>query len=356
MNVNDAKILSRRIMEAGEVPLLVGHFGVGKTDLARELARESSRELTILILSQMEPGDLLGLPSRENERTVFLKPDWWPETGQTLILLDEINRAHRSIRNAVMQLLIDRRIHNHVLPDGTWLMATMNPPDEEYDQADLITDPAFVSRFFILDVSPAFNEWSEWARERNVSKDVMGFLSKYPEFLYTPSPVSLRIELRPSPRSWYKLSRVLDNLTPDEKTRYAYHLAAGILGPEAAKAFVDYSTYGFETPLPRKILVEGISQTLQKHNIDSASSVVVRLIDYLSKVDDEEVAMLRTHLKRVAKNISDLSSVIPRESFYALIRFIVDKASNSEDSSDFFDSLVEELSTHSNVRSVLEGI
>jgi len=86
----------------------------------------------------------------------------------------------------------------------------------------------------------------------------------------------------------------------------------------------------------------------------SKSIILTQLVRSLS--GDEEVAMLRTHLKRVAKNISDLSSVIPRESFYALIRFIVDKASNSEDSSDFFDSLVEELSTHSNVRSVLEGI
>lgn len=148
MTVNEAKFLSKKIMQAGEVPLLVGHFGVGKTDIARQIASETGRNLIILILSQMEPGDLIGLPAKENDKTVFLRPDWWPENGKSIILLDEINRAHRSIRNAIMQLVIDKRIHNHILPEDTWIMATMNPPDDEYDQADLITDPAFISRFY----------------------------------------------------------------------------------------------------------------------------------------------------------------------------------------------------------------
>ncbi|KUK68013.1 MAG: MoxR-like ATPase, partial [Mesotoga infera] len=48
MKVQDVKHLSRKIMESGEIPLLWGHFGVGKTDLAREIAAETGRELIIL--------------------------------------------------------------------------------------------------------------------------------------------------------------------------------------------------------------------------------------------------------------------------------------------------------------------
>ncbi|HQC16016.1 MoxR family ATPase, partial [Mesotoga prima] len=121
MKVQDAKHLSKIIMESGEIPLLWGHFGVGKTDLAREIASETGRELIILVISQMEPGDLIGMPSRDGERTLFLRPDWWPTEGNVILMIDEVNRAHRSIRNAIMQLLIDRRIHNHFLPEGSWI-------------------------------------------------------------------------------------------------------------------------------------------------------------------------------------------------------------------------------------------
>ncbi|HOY27020.1 MAG TPA: MoxR family ATPase, partial [Mesotoga sp.] len=147
MKAQDVKYLSRKIMEAGEIPLLWGHFGVGKTDLAREIAEETGRKLVILVISQMEPGDLIGMPSRDGERTLFLRPDWWPTDGNVILMIDEVNRAHRSIRNAIMQLLIDKRIHNHFLPEDSWIIAAANPPDEEYDQVELITDPAFMSRF-----------------------------------------------------------------------------------------------------------------------------------------------------------------------------------------------------------------
>jgi len=354
LTVDEALFLSKKIMEAGEAPLLVGHFGVGKTDIARQIAKETSRRLIILILSQMEPGDLIGLPSKQNDQTVFLRPDWWPEDGNSIILLDEINRAHRSIRNAIMQLVIDKRIHNHVLPEGTWIMATMNPPDDEYDQADLITDPAFISRFFIIDVAPSIEEWQLWAKQNNVDEKIVEFIEKYPEFLYTHSPMSLRVELRPSPRSWYKLSNVLKIMNEDDKKRYGYSLACGILGPEAAKAFVE-SNYGESVPTPQLVLLQGFEKTL-KDNTDQANSLTLRLIDYLSKLDDQTAELLQANLSRVARNISELASILPRDSFYALIRFITDKASNGEKNSQFFDRLIEKLSTFDQVRSILDEI
>jgi len=354
VTVKEAKFLCKKIMQAGEVPLLVGHFGVGKTDIARQIAAENDKKIVIIVLSQMEPGDLIGLPARGEDRTTFLRPDWWPEDGNYLIVLDEINRAHRSIRNAIMQLLIDKRIHNHVLPDGVWIMATMNPPDEEYDQADLITDPAFISRFFVLHVNPTVDEWKEWAQINGVEPKVIDFVASYPEFLYTSSPLSLRVELRPSPRSWYKLSNVLRLLSKDEIDKYGYILASAIVGAEAAKAFVEFKKSEY-VPMPRKILLEGL-EAFYKDNVDRSNSLVVRLIDYFSKLSDEEIELLSAHISRVAQNLDKLASILPRDSFYALVRFIVDRANQDENSSQFFERLLERLSNLDNTKTVLRDL
>ena len=341
MTVNEAKKLAKKIMSAGEVPLLVGHFGVGKTDIAREIAKETGRQLIILILSQMEPGDLIGLPSREEGKTVFLKPDWWPESGQTILLLDEINRAHRSIRNAIMQLLIDRRIHNHILPDGTWIMAAMNPPDDEYDQAELITDPAFISRFFILEVNPDPDEWIEWAERNGVHESVRNFIKEYPEFLSSRRTISLRAELKPSPRSWYKLGRVLSALSDEEIEKYGYTVAAGILGPEAAKAFYDSSMKRSKIPSAERVLLDGIEVSLE--DVNDYNSLVVRIIDYLSSADDGKLSKLIENSDRIAENIYELSKKLPKESFYAIMRYVSDEAGKGGLRGKFFDDVLSKL-------------
>ncbi len=338
MTVNEAKYLSKKIMEAGEVPLLIGHFGVGKTDLMREIAEETNRRLVILILSQMEPGDLIGLPARGEDRTVFLKPDWWPDDENTILLLDEINRAHRSIRNAIMQLLIDRRIHNHILPDGVWISAAMNPPDDEYDQAELITDPAFISRFFVLEITPDPNEWIEWAKRKKINSDVVNFIRDYPEFLMADRNVSIKAELKPSPRSWYKLGRVLSKLSEDDIEKYGYTLAAGIVGPEAAKAFYDSFLSNKVIPSAERLLLYGDMAEVQ--DINDASSVVLRIIDYLSNLSDVKLAKFKEDVKEIAENIKKLLDVLPKDSFYALIRFIVDSSEKPGLYGEIMDSLL----------------
>ncbi|HCL98971.1 MAG TPA: MoxR family ATPase [Fervidobacterium sp.] len=323
MTVNEAKYLSEKIMSCGEIPLLIGHFGVGKTDIARDIAKETGRKLTILVLSQMEPGDLIGLPARDENKTKFLPPDWWPEDGNVIILLDEINRAHRSIRNAIMQLLVDKRIHNHILPEGTWIMASMNPPDENYDQVELITDPAFLSRFFIFEVNPEPNEWIKWARENNLFVDIIDFIEKYPEFLSVHGGVSLKASIKPSPRSWYKLGKVLSTLSDEEREEYAYTLSSGIVGPEAAKVFID-KMVSTQVYSPTDILINGnIPENLDIHQ---ANGILVRIVDYFSTIDDSQIFEIKNNIDQVADNLIKLSNVVPKDSFEALMRMLVNLA------------------------------
>lgn len=350
MTVNEAKFLSKKVMEADEIPLLVGHFGVGKTDIAKDIARETGRKLITLVLSQMEPGDLIGLPAKDGDKTKFLAPDWWPENGNAIILLDEINRAHRSIRNAIMQLLIDKRIHNHILPEGTWIMASINPPDENYDQVELITDPAFLSRFFIFEVHPEPTEWLSWAKSNNVTSEIIEFIEKYPEFLSVRDTVSLKASIKPSPRSWYKLSRVLLLLNEDEKKEYLYILASGILGPEVAKVFVDKSLSDVASPY--EILIRG---NIPPHlNIHQINGLLIRLIDFVESIDDKQLQELTKNIELIAQNLIKLSTVAPRESFEAFMRMLVNLAGTPGLKGEFCDKLVRKLVSLTNLTNTAE--
>ena len=327
MKFEVVKFLARKIMEAGEVPLIWGHFGVGKTDLAREIAKETGRELIILVISQMEPGDLLGLPVRDpkSKRTVFLPPDWWPQTGKSLILIDEMNRAHKSIRNAINQLLVDRRIHNHVLPDGVWIMASANPPDEEYDQVELITDPAFLSRFFHLVMTPNKEEWIKWAERNGIDGKIVNFIEKFPEFLTEFRRVSMKFEPKPSPRSWHKLSKVLSRMSDEEIREYGYVLASSIVGPETARIFIDTIISEFELPSVEEILVDGNESAfrkLKKLDRPTMNSFVLRLNRYIENMDEN------VDPKRIAENIVKLSDVMPKDVFFSIVRnlkFVADE-------------------------------
>lgn len=345
-------------MEAGEIPLFWGHFGVGKTDLARELAAETGRKLIILVISQMEPGDLIGMPSRDGEKTLFLRPDWWPEDGNVILMIDEVNRAHRSIRNAIMQLLIDRRIHNHFMPEGSWIMAAANPPDEEYDQVELITDPAFMSRFFHLELTPDSEEWLEWARTQNLPDCVTRFIKEYPEFLSRDTIVSMRLELRPSPRSWYKLGRVFEKLESAEIEKYGYVLAAGIVGPEAARTFMSKIQGNQLLPSPKKLLLE-LDQVsldrLSRSDISGMSASVLRITKYLSELDELQVQECFQMVPTMAGNLLEIGKVIPKDSFFSIIRHLVHQMEGEKGMKRaLFENLLEELAMDHDVLRFLQ--
>ncbi|BBE30114.1 ATPase AAA [Tepiditoga spiralis] len=345
---SEIKYLSKKIMESNEIPLLWGHFGVGKTDIAKEIAKETGRDLIILVISQMEPGDLIGMPSKSTNKTIFLKPDWWPENPNTIIMIDEINRAHRSIRNAIMQLLVDRRIHNHVLPKDTWIMAAANPPDEEYDQVDLITDPAFMSRFFHLTLNANVNDWTKWAKEEKVKDEVIDFINNYPEYMTPDHIVSMKLDLRPSPRSWFKFSNVLKNLSENDIKKYGYSLGASILGADATNAFFNHLNNKKTLPTAQELLIEGkFFERLNDLNTEEKVSLILRINNYIEKLEENEMIQIidNSEHKIIAKNIKSISKYIPKDSIFSVLRNLdnlIEKSTGVKKA--FYDKLLEELS------------
>lgn len=358
MRVEEVKYLSKKIMEANEVPLIWGHFGVGKTDLAREIAEETSRELIILVISQMEPGDLIGLPSRGEDKTEFLKPDWWPEHSNVIIMIDEINRAHRSIRNAIMQLLIDRRIHNHFLPEGSWVIAAANPPDEEYDQVELITDPAFMSRFFHLEITPSSEEWINWANSKEVPSEITNFIKEYPEFLSRDTVVSMRLELRPSPRSWFKLGNVFKSLNEKDLEQFGYPIAAGMIGPEAARTFINRIQGKLILPQVEDVLFnldENITERIKNMNISAISALVSRITKYLSELSEPKLQEIMDKTPKIASNLLRIGKILPKDSFFGIIRHLIYQMQKEKGlKRAFFENLTEELAADDEILHFLE--
>lgn len=116
--------------------MLWGQPGVGKTAVLNEIARQYSMHMETVILSQREPGDLLGIPYiYEGEMRVSV-PDFArrifekESEGQSSILfLDEYSTAPPSMQAASLRLTAERVVGTGIkLPASTVIVAAANPP------------------------------------------------------------------------------------------------------------------------------------------------------------------------------------------------------------------------------------
>ncbi|WP_439684836.1 AAA+ ATPase domain-containing protein [Cupriavidus oxalaticus] len=147
-----------------EVPvLLIGAPGVGKTARVREQFDYAEVVLTSTCVEE----DIAGLPYREGDfdyRTVpglFRRLHEAADAGKsTVLFLDELDKARRSVADTLLTLVASRRIGSASLPDDTCIVAAANPP--EFGGGDGISD-AMISRFTAIDYVPEVCEWADWA-------------------------------------------------------------------------------------------------------------------------------------------------------------------------------------------------
>jgi MoxR-like ATPase len=226
-----------RLMAHEHSFLLLAPPGVGKSDLVAQAAQAAGLPCRSLLGTQVAPEDVSGIPRIVGERAVFCPPRLLlPERPEPFCLfLDELPACAPDVQKALYSLLLERRLGEHALPAGSWVVAAGN---RMQDRALVrAMSSALVNRVTILHVRVDVDEWLAWAEQAGVRADVRAFVSYVPEALMRgvpadPVPFS-------TPRAWASLARALDladagGLT-DPAVRRA--LAFGRLSPQDAAAY-----------------------------------------------------------------------------------------------------------------------
>ncbi len=224
-------------MAAEQSFLLLSPPGVGKSEMVYQAAAEAGLPCRSLLGTQIAPEDVSGIPRIVGERSVFCPPRiLLPEQPEPFCLfLDELPACAPDVQKALYSLLLERRLGEHALPKGTWVVAAGNRVQDRALVRSLSS--ALVNRVTILNLRVETGEWIAWAKANGVRKDVVSFVSYMPDALMRPVPA----EPQPfsTPRAWTLLAQALDKAEAsgmlNREIRRA--LAFGRVSPEDAAVF-----------------------------------------------------------------------------------------------------------------------
>jgi len=203
--------------------LLLSPPGVGKSDTVLQAAAEAGLPCRSLLGTQIAPEDVSGVPRIIGERTVFCPPRvLLPEKPEPFCLfLDEMPASAPDVQKAFYSLLLERRIGEHTLPKGSWVVAAGNRTQDRALVRSMSS--ALVNRVIILHVRIDTKEWLVWARSAGVRPEILSFITFMPSALMRPVPAD-PVPFS-TPRAWASLS---DSLNLAE--------AAGLLNREVRRA------------------------------------------------------------------------------------------------------------------------
>jgi hypothetical protein len=152
MAQNIDQILTHAVTNGYNV-LMKGAHGVGKTAMVQACFEAAGLKWKYYSASTMDPWvDFIGVPKEKTDEKGMtyldlVRPRDLAADEVEAIFFDELNRAHKKIRNAVMELIQFKSINGKKFKNLKIVWAAINPDDDAgtYDVEKL--DPAQIDRF-----------------------------------------------------------------------------------------------------------------------------------------------------------------------------------------------------------------
>lgn len=210
--IETAKEMCRIFREKDTPTYIHGSPGVGKSDAAKQLAKEAKIGFKDIRVGTMLPEDLTGIPVPDLEKKVatWLRAEFWPEVerdgNEGIIIFDELSDANRSLQSCIYRVILDRQIGDYVLPPGWWPMAAGNRREDRAAAQSLST--ALANRFAHIHVRADADCWLQWANVNDIHPMLIGFINFRKNLLHSMEGADLLAF--PSPRSWARASKVFD--------------------------------------------------------------------------------------------------------------------------------------------------
>jgi hypothetical protein len=305
--------------------------GVAKSAIGRSIADKMGFRYIDLRLSMVDETDV-GLYPYVSEVDIegtkvkcldFIVPRWAIEANKypTIIHFEELNRTSLQVRNAALQLLLDRQIgFDFKFNDNVLMMASGNLGDEDGTDVEDF-DMSLNNRLIHVSHNLSVDEWISGFAEKNVHYIIVSYIKSHPEQIYK---FSENTNAYATPRSWtflsdFILSNFGENSSPREFLPLVKEVATSYIGNSAIK-FIRYC----EEMLVISIWdvlnnYDDIKKDLEKYNRDKNTELIQNLkeidirnlnekqlenaVKFLKNVNDDEKTAYILH---ILENVSDI--------------------------------------------------
>jgi hypothetical protein len=286
---NGAKNAIRKAFKKQRPIFLWGPPGIGKSDIIHQIGAEMDAHVIDIRLSLWEPTDIKGIPyfDPNQNKMVWGSPSELPDEElasqypYVILFLDEMNSAAPSVQAAAYQLILNRRVGQYRLPDNVLIVAAGN---READKGVTYRMPApLANRFLHLEMRVDFEDWSMWATDNRIHKDVVGYVTFAKKDLYDFDPKSASRSFA-TPRSWCFVSELLEDDDTDDTTMM--DLISGAVGEGLAVKFMAHRKVSSKLPKPEDILA-GKVKKMDTKEISAMYSLTVSLCYELKDAADK---------------------------------------------------------------------
>lgn len=287
--------------------------GVAKSAIALSIAEKMGFKYLDQRLSMCDETDFK-FPYTENQNysgteirvSNYAVPRWAFEANlkPTIIHFEELNRASQFVRNAALQILLERQIGDFKFNDNVLMIASGNLGDEDATDVEEF-DSALNNRLIHIKHTLSFQEWVDGFAEKNVHKMVVSYLKAHPENLYKTSD---NTQAYATPRSWTFLSDfIVSNFGMDSSPReflpFLKEIASAYVGNSAMK-FVQYCEDMLNININDVINdYDRVKEDLKRYNRDKNSELIQSLKEIdLTNLNEKQLSNLSSFLKTVGED------------------------------------------------------
>jgi hypothetical protein len=288
--------------------------GIAKSAIARSIAEKMGFRYMDIRLSMADETDFK-FPFLKDERfdgknirvSGYAVPEWAFESNQqpTIIHFEELNRAPQFVRNAALQILLERQIGDFKFNNTVLMMASGNLGDEDGTDVEEF-DNALNNRLVHYSHTLGTDEWIDGYAKDNIHSVIVSYIKAYPEKLYQNPTENTKAYA--TPRSWTFLSDFITknfgkDASPREFLPYVQEVAHGYIG-NSAQRFLQYCQEMVNITIQDIIdRYDKVEKELDKYNRDKNSELINSLKEYeIKNFSDKQLANVTKFLKRVGED------------------------------------------------------
>lgn len=310
--------------------LLQGHMGTGKSSLLTTLAADPDLSNHVPCYFDCTTKDLgdITLPNiKVNQDVPYVTYATNEELGAhenkpIVLMIDEFGKANPAVKNALLRLILERKIGSYTLHPDSIIFATTNLGSEGV--GDLL--PAHArNRITVVETKkPDAMEWVEWGIGNGVDHTILGWVKDNPQvmqdFRDVPNPDDNQYIFHPkavdraafcTPRSLHAASDILQNREGlDDNTLTAALM--GTIGTRAAMDFMAFLKLADQLPSLESIKNDPDNATVPT----SASATCMVVFRSLSTVERDWMDAWMTYMLRLGTEFQSLFANGVRSSKY----------------------------------------